>query len=325
VAPQELVRDAVERVVISGHEGKSGAGLERVRLADGRVLIVKRIDPASDFTIALTGGAPGCEYLLWRSGVFDRLPPGVTTPLVDAWTEGDSTVLVMRDLGDAMLTWDDRVSATTCDWAMRRMAGLHRAFLGQVPESTVELERALTLFAPSTVRPLADQGIELMRLVLRGWELFADQVPGDVAEEVFALLEGIRPLQRALEAGPVTMTHGDLATVNMAVEGDTLALIDWAMPTGAPGSLDVARFLAGCASVCDLGREELIAAYRRHAGPAYDERSMALSLLSALLWLGWNKALDAVEHPDLLIRARERADLDWWVARARSALERGIA
>jgi aminoglycoside phosphotransferase (APT) family kinase protein len=121
------------------------------------------------------------------------------------------------------------------------------------------------------------------------------------------------------------MTHGDLATVNMAIEGDTLALIDWAMPTGAPGALDVARFVAGCASVCDLGREELVAAYRRHAGPAYDDNSMALSLLSALLWLGWNKALDAVEHPDPRVRARERADLDWWVARARTALERGIA
>jgi hypothetical protein len=41
------------------------------------------------------------------------------------------------------------------------------------------------------------------------------------------------------------------------------------------------------------------------------------------MWLGWNKALDAVEHPDPLIRARERADLDWWVGRARACLETG--
>jgi thiamine kinase-like enzyme len=145
-----------------------------------------------------------------------------------------------------------------------------------------------------------------------------------VVEQVFALLEDVTPLQRVLEEGPVTMTHGDLATVNMGVEGDTLVLIDWAMPTRAPGALDVARFLAGCASVVDLGREELIAAYRHHAGPAYDERSMALALLSGLLWLGWNKALDAVEHPDPQIRARERADLQWWVDRARDALETGV-
>jgi hypothetical protein len=42
------------------------------------------------------------------------------------------------------------------------------------------------------------------------------------------------------------------------------------------------------------------------------------------MWLGWNKALDAVEHPDPQIRARERADLDWWVDRARDALETGV-
>ena len=105
------MRDAVERVVLSGHVGKSGAGLERVRHADGRVFVVKRIEPGTDFTIEATGGLPGREILLWRSGVFDRLPDGVGHALVDAWVEGDATVLVMRDLGDAMLTWDDRLDA----------------------------------------------------------------------------------------------------------------------------------------------------------------------------------------------------------------------
>jgi thiamine kinase-like enzyme len=121
------------------------------------------------------------------------------------------------------------------------------------------------------------------------------------------------------------MTHGDLATVNMALEGDRLVLIDWAMPTAAPGALDVARFIAGCASVVDCSREELMDAYRRAAGPAYDDRSMRLALLSGLMWLGWNKALDAAEHPDPATRARERDDLDWWVRRARDALEMGVA
>jgi thiamine kinase-like enzyme len=110
----------------------------------------------------------------------------------------------------------------------------------------------------------------------------------------------------------------------MAIEGDTLVLIDWAMPTAAPGAFDVARFVAGCASVCDLSREAILAAYRDAAGPAYDELSMRLSLLAGLMWLGWNKAMDAVEHPDPKIRARERADLEWWVGRARDALETGV-
>src|SRR4051794_5768341 len=195
MAPQELVRDAVERVALSGHEGKSGAGLERVRLADGRVLIVKRVEPGADFTIEATGGLPGREILLWRAGVLDRLPPGVEHALVDAWVEGDSTVLVMRDLGDAVLTWDDRLDADRVRWVMERTAALHRAFLGEAPADVVPLQQTLALFAPSTVRPLAEQGIELMRLVLRGWELFGELVPADVADSVFALHDDVTPLR----------------------------------------------------------------------------------------------------------------------------------
>lgn len=318
------MRDAVERVVLSGHVGKSGAGLERVRLADGRSLIIKRIEPGVDFTIEATGGLPGREILLWQAGVLDRLPSGVGHALVDAWVEGDATVLVMRDLGDAMLTWDHRLDVEQARWVMQRTAALHRSFLGNAPPDVVPLGQALSLFAPATAGPLARQGIELMQLVLRGWELFAEQVPSDVVEPMFTLLEDPTPLRRALEAGPVTMTHGDLATVNMAIEGDTLVLIDWAMPTAAPGSLDVARFIAGCASVVDLSREELLAAYRDAAGPAYDARCERLALLAAHLWLGWNKALDAVENPDATIRARERADLDWWIRQSRIALEEGV-
>ena len=316
--------DAVERIVLSGHEGKSGAGLERVRLSDGRVLVVKRIVPGSDFTVEATGGMPGREILLWRAGVLERLPAGVEHALVGAWEEDGATVLVMRDLGDSILSWDDRLDAGRARWVMRRAAALHRAYLGDVPSEVVPLDRALALFAPATARPLAEQGNQLMRLVLRGWEVFGEQVPADVADSVFSLLHDVTPLQHALESGPVTMTHGDLATVNMAVEDDTLVLIDWALPTAAPGSLDVARFIAGCSSVVDLSREDLLAAYRDAAGPAYDARSERLSLLAGLVWLGWNKALDAVENPDGETRARERADLDWWVRQSRTALEEGI-
>ena len=324
MASRELVRDAVERVVLSGHVGKSGAGLERVRLADGRVLIVKRIAAGEDFTVEATGGLPGREILLWQAGVLDRLPHGVGHALVDAWVEDETTILVMRDLGDAMLTWDTRLDARTAAWVIERTAALHRAFLGATPTELVSLDQTLALFAPSTVRPLAEQGVELMRLVLRGWELFVEEVSADVAGAVLDLLEDVSPLRRALEAGPVTLDHGDLATVNMAIERDTLVLIDWAMPTAGPGALDVARFIAGCASVVDLGREEILAVYRDAAGPAYDARCERLSLLAATLWLGWNKALDAVDHPDPAIRARERADLDWWVRRSRTALEVGV-
>lgn len=96
------------------------------------------------------------------------------------------------------------------------------------------------------------------------------------------------------------------------------------MPAAAPGALDIARFVAGCSSVVDASREQIIADYAEAAGPAYDEPAMRLSLLSALAWLGWNKALDAAEHPDPVVRVREQQDLDWWLQQARLTLEIGL-
>jgi hypothetical protein len=313
----------VERTLVSDHVGKSGAGLERVRLRDGRVLVVKRVDPQHDVTLALTGGGPSREYVLWRDGAFDRLPPGVGHAVVDGWLEGDCTVLVLRDLGDRILSWDDRLTARQAHRAMTAVAALHVAFLGQAPPGLAPLDLVLTLFTPRRIREAGLDEVELMRLAMRGWELFAETVPADVADPVLALLDDPSPLVTALLRSPTTLAHGDLATVNMALDEQGLVLIDWTLATAAPGALDVARFVAGCASVVDATREDLIGWYRAAAGPACDDRTMHLGLLSGMVWLGWNKALDAVEHPDPGTRVRERADLDWWVRATRTALQSG--
>jgi hypothetical protein len=323
VAAGDVLRDVVERTVVSDHVGKSGAGLERVRLRDGRALVVKRVDPQHDVTLALTGGGPSKEYVLWRDGVLDRLPTGVGHAVLDGWVEGDTTVLVLRDLGDRVLTWDDRLSADRAERTMTAVASLHRAFLDQAPPGLAPLDLVISLFTPRRIREAQVDDVELMRLALRGWELFADAVPAEVADPVLGLLDDPTPLVTALRSSPPTLAHGDLATVNMAfVDGD-LVLLDWAMATAGPGALDVARFVAGCSSVVDATREHLIECYRGAAGPACDDRTMHLGLLSAMVWLGWNKALDAVEHPDPVIRTRERADLDWWVRTTRTALQSG--
>jgi len=317
--------ELVERVPLAGHVGKSGAGLERVRTADGSSYVVKRVTAESDLLHALLGGGPAREYLLWRDGALDRLPDGVAHAVVDAWCEDDTTVIVMRDLGDRVLGWEDRLSADRTRWVLRRAGSLHRAFLDDPPRAVAPLAPVLDQFAPHRIGSVVSGDNPLPELAGRGWAHFADLVPVDVAGPVFAVLADVRPYADALlAAGPITLVHGDLATVNMALDGDDLVLLDWAMPVAAPGPLDVARFIAGCSSVVDLSREEMLAAYRDAAGPAYDETAMRLALLLGLVWLGWNKALDAVEHPDPVIRARERDDLDWWVAQARTTLESGV-
>jgi hypothetical protein len=313
-----------EGSTLADHVGKSGAGLERRTLDDGRTVVVKRIARDSDLTLGIFGGAVSPEYLLWRSGALDRLPPGVGHAILDGWTEGaDTTVIVMRDLNGAVLTWQDRLDARACSWMLARVSALHRAYLGEPPGAVVPLLPLLEMFAPERITEAATAGNELMRTALRGWEYFADpaMVPPEVTEQVFRMHADAQPLVDALTAGPVTLAHGDLATVNMAFEGDRLILLDWAMPVAAPGALDVARFLVGCGHVVDLEPDAVLDTYRHTAGPAYDEEVMGLALFSALCWLGWNKAVDIVESPDQAVRERERKSLGWWVARARRTLE----
>jgi hypothetical protein len=326
MAPGGILDDAVGRAALVEHVGKSGAALERVTLGDGRSVVVKRVTPATDLTLAIFGQPYAHEQLLWRSGGLDRLPEGVGHAIIDGWTEGeDTTVIVMRDLGDAVLGWDDRLDAARCRWVLERVAAMHRAYLGDPPEAVAPLAPLLDMFAPARIDSLARDGDELLGAALRGWDYFADPalVPSDVSDAVFALHADVGRMAEALHEGPVTLAHGDLATVNMAYDGDRLVLLDWAVPVAAPGALDVARLLVGCAHVIDLAPDDVISTYRRAAGPAYDDRSMQLALVSALGWLGWNKALDIVESPDDAVRERERASLAWWVSQARTAIEKG--
>lgn len=321
---REYLETAVERTPMSGHVGKSGATLERLVLADGRRVVVKRSSPGTDLLMALSGDSFGREYLMWSSGVLDLLPDAIGHAIVDGWQEGDVTVLVMRDLGDAVLTWDDRLSREQCRRLFTSIGSMYDGFLDRVPSSLTPLATLVGMFTPDRVRPQVGGENPLPELVLHGWELFPGMVPKDVAEPVLQLLARTGPLVDALQARPCTLVHGDLATVNMAFEGERLTLLDWSMPAEAPAALDLARFLAGCASVIDATREQVIEDFRELIPAGRDEPALRLALLAGLLWLGWNKALDAAEHEDPAIRARERADLDWWVDEARRTLTAGL-
>ena len=326
MAPGGILDDAVGRAALVEHVGKSGAALERVTLGDGRSVVVKRVTPATDLTLAIFGQPYAHEQLLWRSGGLDRLPEGVGHAIIDGWTEGeDTTVIVMRDLGDAVLGWDDRLDARPC----RLGAGARRRDAPRLPRrpargrsrrwprcSTCSRRRGSSRWpvtATSCWRPRCAAGT-------------TSPTPPSCRPTCRRRSSRCTPTWAAWPTrcveGPVTLAHGDLATVNMAFDGDLLVLLDWAVPVAAPGALDIARLLVGCAHVMDLPPDDVISTYRRAAGPAYDDRSMQLALVSALGWLGWNKALDIVESPDEAVRERERASLAWWVEQARKAIER---
>jgi aminoglycoside phosphotransferase (APT) family kinase protein len=141
------------------------------------------------------------------------------------------------------------------------VAAQHRGFLGVAPDDLTPLPDLLALFAPDRMAPFADSPNPLAAITLRGWDIFGETVPADVARPVLTLLADPLPLADALRSRPTTLIHGDLATVNMALSEGKLTLLDWAMPAAAPGSFDIARFVAGCSSVVDMSREQVMAEY----------------------------------------------------------------
>ena len=121
-----------------------------------------------------------------------------------------------------------------------------------------------------------------------------------MGERVLALAQDTAPLTAACRALPSTLLHGDLATVNMALEPDRpgcLTLIDWGLVAAGPAELDIGRLLAGCAQLFGpVGREAsativarldgLVALQREVAGPAYDDAAMRLGLLAGICLAG---------------------------------------
>ena len=72
-----------------GEDGRSGAALERMTLADGRPVVVKRYDPAADLVMRMIGDDHGREVEIFLSGVLDDLPPTVRHPILGAWYDDE--------------------------------------------------------------------------------------------------------------------------------------------------------------------------------------------------------------------------------------------
>jgi Phosphotransferase enzyme family len=310
-----LLDRAVERVPVHGHEGRSGALLERIRLADGQQLIAKRLDPVHDLTMRISGDLVGREFVLWRDGVLDRLPDAVGHAVVAGWNEPRGAMLLLRDVTPALAP--ERISRDEYRRILAATTSMHRLFAGEPVAAACPLELRLGVFAPQRLRRRTDDH-GLAPLVQRGWELFADVVPGPVVDAVLAIHDDPAPLAKRLTSGGFTLLHGDLWLDNIALEAGQVTLLDWELATNGPPALDFVWFLTGSASRVEASHDDLVDDVREVCRP--DEDTLRLALLAGLAELGWNKALNAIEHHDAATRAHELDDLAWWVRQARAAL-----
>jgi hypothetical protein len=202
------------------------------------------------------------------------------------------------------------------------LAALHRAWEGRAIDGLCRPEDRYRLFAP---RLHAHDGgphpHPARDLILTGWEAFADLVPTDVAEAVFAVHAPPEPLAEALlAAAPATLLHGDAKLENLGLDGARLVAIDWGELTGiGPAEIDVAWFALMSGWRLDWTPGEVFAAYDRQASRPLDPRALDLACIGSLAQMGFKLAGRRLA-PDEPTRARASALLAWWVTRVRHAL-----
>ena len=316
-----LLAGVVSREPLGAADGRSGSLLERVTLAGGQVLVVKHVLDGGDWIMR------GCHdhgraAELWAQGVLARVPAVIDHAVVGAEPVEGGWVVVMRDVSAALVADHARITRDDSRRVLEAAAALHAAFEDDPPLALCSMADRYQFLSPATARREAGGADEVPRLIGQGWERFTDLVPDDVAGPVLELLERPEPLVAALARHRSTLIHGDLKLGNLGLAGDRVVMLDWGTQTGwAPPAVEAAWYLAINWSRIDATREQVLDDFRAAEGERHDEDALRLALLGGLVQLGWDKALHASGHPDPAVRAREAADLAWWAARARDALE----
>jgi ketosteroid isomerase-like protein len=300
--------------------GWSGNALERVVLADGRVLIAKRIVPGADW-IGRASADPGREGLLLTSGVLDRLPDAIDHAMVAAARDGDAWWLVMRDVSEELLDDHSTVSRDANRRLLAAVNEMWEGFWGERVEFLAPQATRLHMAAPSIGRRERD-GLDLLPKQLEvTWEAFAEAVEPDVAGVVLALLEDPAPISAALDACGTTLLHGDIRDEQIGLAGRRVVLLDWGIATQGHPVVDYAWHLMHSAWRIDATRDQLWDDFRAARGERDDPLAVELGMIAGLVMYGWILGHSAVIHPDPAERSWARDELDWWVPRARRALE----
>ena len=305
------------------HVGQAGGWIERVKLADGRRLVVKRVLPERDVLSRLAGLDESTEALLWQSGALERLPAWIDSAIIAAGRENGETVLVMRDVSDALVGVAGPLTREESRRFLEALATIHQTFAGARYDFLCPLSAYVQLLAPTTLERVVGDVDYMPKVMYVGWEVFAESAPRDVAALVAENHARPEPLAVALESCGSSVIHGDYRAGNLGLDGDRVIVLDWGIAAQAPGVLDLAWYLFVNGWRIPATKEELIADYREAAPDLYDDRAIELGLLAGIGWFGGLLAHELIES-DAAKRQRARCELDWWCAQARAAAERWL-
>jgi hypothetical protein len=320
----ELLARASSRERLNPSDGKSSSVFERV-VVDGERYFVKRLSPATDWIMRVTGDRVHRGYLCWRAGLMQDLPacidPAVVAMQIDG--TGDDAVLttVMHDLADHLVPEGDAVvpaeqhanfidhlaqlSAHFWGWqdsigGLTTMDERLRFFSGD------QVERELAV--PDPPGPIAAADI--------GWRALPDLSPL-LAEVARVVWDQPALLSVPIAKTPTTFLHGDWKMGNLGSHPDgRTILLDWAYPGSGPACFDLCWYLALNRARLPESKEATIERFRdaleRHGVSTADwfDVQLDLCVVAMMVLFGWEKAIG------------DEAELRWWERHVVAALDR---
>jgi len=294
-------------------DARAGAVYQRLT-ADGQAYFLKRLSPATDWIMRVTGDHVHRPYQIWRAGVMDKAPDCLdhTVVAMEVAGTGDEAVLsvLMRDIGPRLVPpGDESVPQVQHQAFLAHMAELSVAFWGWGDDiGLTTMAQRLRFFAPDNI----------------AGELAAHDVPGPIAAaaagwqrlpERSALMWTIARLvheRPEVITGPIgdtpsTFLQGDWKMGNLGSHPDgRTILLDWAYPGSGPACWDLCWYLALNRARLPESKESAIGRYRTSleacgiSTTPWWERQLDLCMIGIMATFGWEKALG------------DAGELAWW-------------
>jgi phosphotransferase family enzyme len=320
---QELLATAASRQGVRPYDARAGAAYERVTIG-GDAYFVKRLSPASDWIMRVTGDHVHRPYLVWQAGIMDRAPGCIdhTVVAMEVDGTGDRAVLtmLMRDVGGFLVPPGDTVVPPgQHENFITHMAALSAAFWGWDDDiGLTTMAQRLRFFAPDNIAAELDTA-EVpppIAAAAAGWKALPERSPllAGMARLIHA-----RPeiLTEPLAATPRTFLHGDWKMGNLGahLDGRTI-LLDWAYPGAGPVCWDLCWYLALNQARLPEPKEAVIGRFQAALEErgidtgGWWERQLDLCTIGIMATFGWEKALGDAD------------ELAWWQDRVAGAAAR---
>jgi hypothetical protein len=324
---QELLARAASRESVRPADARAGAEYEHITIG-GDAYFVKRLSPASDWIMRVTGDDVHRPYLVWRAGIMDRAPGCIdhTVVAMEVDGTGDQAVLtmLMRDVGSFLVPPGDTVvPAGQHENFIAHLAALSAAFWGwQDDIGLTTMAQRLRFFAPGNIAAeLAGADVPgPIAAAAAGWDALPERSPllSNLARLIHARPEVVTG---QLAGTPATFLHGDWKMGNLGSHPDgRTILLDWAYPGAGPACWDLCWYLALNRARLPEPKKAAIGRFRGELEErgidtgSWWEQQLDLCLIGIMATFGWEKALGDAD------------ELDWWHTRvAEAAARRGIA